>query len=196
MYVLTFGLFLGLCAAAVLLAGVLRGHHRPRAVVGASVYAAGLLAMLGSSLLYRSAIDGRRRPLLRRLDHAAIFAMIAATATPFALVRAGGHGVLWAVVLWAVAAVGIAVQLSSLIVNVRRSIVVYLVLGWASAAALGPSVPRVTMMLIASGGICYSAGVVFLVWRRLPYHLAIWHLFVLAGAAFQYLAVLDSVVSA
>jgi len=73
---------------------------------------------------------------------------------------------------------------------------IYLLLGWVSLIAVGPAVSSGTIMLIAAGGVFYSAGVPLLFWRRLPYRLAIWHLFVLAGAACHYLAILDGVVFA
>lgn len=193
--VLGCGLVLGLGASVVLLATTL-AKGEPRIVIGASIYAAGLLAMLGCSLLYRSAIEARRRQFFRRLDHAAIFALIAATATPFALLHGGIRGVVLAAGLWAVATIGIAVKLCFPIGGMGRSVGVYLLLGWASLVALGPTISPQTVTLIACGGGFYSVGVWFLLWRRLPYRFAVWHAFVLAGAACHYLAILGTVVSA
>jgi hemolysin III len=80
--------------------------------------------------------------------------------------------------------------------GIGRSVLVYLLLGWASLMALGPAVPRETLLLIAAGGGFYTVGVWFLLWRRLPYRLAIWHAFVLAGAICHYLAILTGIVRA
>jgi hemolysin III len=193
--VLGSGLVLGLAASVALLAAAL-GRRDPRIAIGTSIYATGLLAMLGCSLLYRAAIEARRRQFFRRLDHAAIFALIAGTATPFALAHGGIRAIALATGLWAVAAIGIIIKLSFPIGGVGRSVVAYLLLGWASLIALGPSVSHHTVVLIASGGGFYSIGVWFLLWRRLPYRLAIWHAFVLAGAACHYWAILDGVVLA
>ncbi|MGH7030142.1 MAG: PAQR family membrane homeostasis protein TrhA [Stellaceae bacterium] len=187
------GLAFGLVAAVVLVAAAL-GQGEPRIIIAAGLYVVGLLAMLGCSLLYRGAIDARRRQFFRRFDHAAIFAMIAGTATPFALAHGGIRGIALAAALWAVATIGIVVKLRFPINGIRRSIIVYLLLGWASLAALGPSVSHQTVVLIALGGAFYSVGVWFLLSRRLPYRLAIWHAFVLAGATCHYLAIVTGII--
>jgi hemolysin III len=192
---LGFGFAGGVAASAMLLAAALPGG-KPRLVIGVGVYVAGLLAMLGCSLLYRAAPDPQQRQFFRRLDHAAIFAMIAGSATPFALASGGYRGIVAAAALWAVAVLGIAVKLRYPIGSVGRSAIFYLVLGWASLAAVGPALSGKTVLLIAAGGAFYSAGVPFLLWRRLPYRFAIWHGFVLAGAACHYLAILDRVLFA
>jgi hemolysin III len=189
------GVVCGVAASAVLSAAALsRGD--PRIVIGVGAYVAGLCAMLGCSFLYRAATEPRRRQFFRRLDHAAIFAMIAGSATPFALARGGTRGAVVAAALWAVAGLGIAFKLRFPIGTVRRSALFYLVLGWGSLSAVGPAVSGETVIQIAAGGAFYSAGVLFLLWRRLPYRLAIWHGFVLAGAACHYLAILNGVVFA
>lgn len=189
------GLILG-AAAAIALLSLALADGNPRLVAGVAVYVAGLLAMLGCSLAYRAAVEPRRRRFLRRLDHAAIFAMIAGSATPFALARGGARGLFVAAALWAVAALGIAFKLRFPIGGIRRSAIFYLLLGWVSVVAVGPAVSPETVMLIAAGGICYSAGVPFLLSWRSPYRLAIWHSFVLAGAACHFLAIVNGVVLA
>jgi hemolysin III len=190
------GLALACPASAALIAAALaRGELRLVAATG--IYVAGLLAMLGASLAYHSTLGSPRRPLLRRLDHAAIFAMIAGTATPFALCR---DGVLWGVglaaAIWSAAGVGIVVKLRLPIGSVRRSAIPYLLLGWISLVAVAPSISRETALLIAAGGVFYTIGVAFFLWRRLPFHTAIWHAFVLFGAACHYFAIMAGVVFA
>ena len=189
------GLILGGGAAIALLSLALADDN-PRLVAGVTVYVAGLLAMLACSLAYRATVEPRRRRFLRRLDHAAIFAMIAGSATPFALARSGARGVGVVAALWAVAALGIAFKLRFPIGGIRRSAIFYLLLGWVSVVAVGPAVSAETVMLIAAGGICYSAGIPFLLTWRSPYRLAIWHSFVLAGAACHFLAIVNGVVLA
>ncbi len=193
--ILAFGFVAGVGASAALLA-VAIANVGPRLVAGVGGYVTGLLAMLGCSFFYRVAAEPRRRQFLRRLDHAAIFAMIAGSATPFALARGGTRGTGLAVMLWAVAALGIVFKLRFPIGSVRRSAILYLLLGWASFISVGPEVSGKTLMLIAAGGASYSVGVSFLLWQRLRYRLAIWHAFVLAGAACHYLAILNGVVLA
>jgi hemolysin III len=191
---LAFGFALGVCGAIVMMVTALRGRHDTRVVMGVGVYAICLLAMLGCSLLYRSATEPVRRQFLRRFDHAAIFAMIAGSATPFAMTNGRFTGDIAAAALWTVAALGIVVKLSFPIGTIRRSAGLYLLLGWAALGAVGPAISAKTAMLIAAGGIFYSVGVVFLLSWRLPYRLAIWHAFVLAGAACHYAAIMDAVV--
>jgi hemolysin III len=194
--VLSFGLIAGLAGTAGLVAASFDTPLGLRRMVGVGLYAAGLVAMLGFSLLYRSAVEPGRRRFLRRLDHAAIFAMIAGSATPFALLRGGAGGAVYTLALWLVAAAGILMKLRFPIGNIRRSALLYLGLGWAALAAVGPAFCGNTALLIVSGGSLYTAGVPFLLWWRLPYRLAIWHSFVLAGAACHYAAILGAVVLA
>lgn len=168
------------------------------AILSLAVYAAGLVATFGFSAAYHLCPRPEWRELLRRLDHAAIFVMIAGSYTPFALVKIGGDwgwGLL--ALVWAVALLGVAVKLLLPRRFERSSILLYLLQGWAILLALEPlvaTVSRSTLVLLALGGLLYSVGVVFHLWRRLPYHSAVWHGFVLAGAACHYAAVLDSLV--
>jgi hemolysin III len=174
-------------------------RERALTIVSVAVYGLGLLAMIGASALYNSARPSRRKEWFRRLDHAAIFLMIAGTYTPFALVRMGGWGLGIAAFVWLAAVAGIALKL----LCPRRldglSVVLYLALGWVILAALGPlfeAVPLPAIVLLAVGGLLYSFGVVFHLWRRLPYHQAVWHGCVLAAAGCHWVAVLDGVVRA
>jgi hemolysin III len=195
--VLGFGLTIGIAGAIAMLAVSFGTHHNPQHLVfGVSLYAAGLVAMLGFSLLYRSAIEPARRRFFRRFDHAAIFAMIAGSATPFAIMRGGASGSIVMLALWAAAAFGIVFKLRFPIGGIRRSAALYLLLGWAAVAAVGPAFSGKTALLIAAGGALYSLGVPFLLWWRLPYRLAIWHMFVIAGAACHYAAIFRAVVLA
>jgi hemolysin III len=173
--------------------------HRDNAlvIVSVAIYAVGLLAMISSSALYNLAAPSRLKEWLRRVDHAAIFLMIAGTYTPFALVRIGGaDGINLLLVVWFIAVGGIALKL----LYPRRleglSTVLYVVLGWTILAMPGPllaAVPRPIVVLLGVGGLLYSAGVVFHLSTQLPYHNAIWHGFVLAAAACHYVAVFDGV---
>jgi hemolysin III len=194
--ILAGGFLLGLVGAiALLMAAFPRCDDR--LIIGIGIYLAGLLAMLGSSLAYHAAAGSPRRRLLRRLDHAAIFAMIAGTATPFALNSAGAiWGIGLALAIWVVAATGIIVKLLWPIGNARRSVIPYLLLGWFSAVAIAPSMSPAIGARIAAGGVLYTVGVAFYLWRSLPFHRAIWHGCVVAGAACHFLAIVDGVVFA
>ena len=193
--ILVCGLLLGTAGAIALLVATI-ARRDTRLLIGVAIYAAGLLAMLGSSFAYHAAAGSPCRGLLRRFDHAAIFAMIAGTVTPFALSLGDAvWGSAATAAVWAAAAIGIVVKLC-LPTDARQSAIPYLILGWVSAVVLVPSVSPATGLQLAAGGVLYTVGVTFYLWRRLPFHSAIWHAFVLAGAACHYLAIADGVVMA
>jgi hemolysin III len=137
------------------------------------------------------------KAILRRFDHAAIYVKIAATYTPFAMVKLGGaigFGLLGAV--WAVGLFGVAAKLFWPAQLVRTSYVLYLAQGWACVAALQPlteALPARALTLLVVGGILYTLGVVFHLWQSLRYHNAIWHGFVLVASACHFAAVVDAV---
>jgi len=166
-------------------------------LITASIYGAGLLAMLGFSAAYNFGRNSRHRALLRRLDHAAIFIMIAGTYTPFTILALDG---IWEISLisfvWTAALAGLALKLLLPHHLEGLSGAIYLALGWSCVVAIRPLVngldPSV-MVLLAVGGVLYSVGTIFHVWRRLPYQNAIWHGFVVAAAAVHYTAILDLV---
>jgi hemolysin III len=162
-----------------------------------AVYAACLMAMFACSAAYNLA-SARRRPLLRRFDHAAIFLMIAGSYTPFTTQRL--HGA-WAIGMtagvWTLALVGAAGKLFLPGLGKRFWVGLYLALGWAVIVAIKPMLAAVSaaaLILLAVGGIIYSAGVLVYVRKRLRFRRAIWHGFVVAAAATQYVAVLTGVV--
>jgi hemolysin III len=193
------GIAAGLIGAAILVIAVTTSGS-PLELAAVATYSGGLLAMLGCSAAYQLLRSSRRRELLRCFDHSAIFLMIAGTYTPFTLLRTRPF---WDVALtaavWSIAAVGIALRLSSPRVFDRVSIAFYLALGWAGLAAIAPLVPFVqvsTLVLLGAGGLLYTAGVAFHLWERLPFQNAIWHGFVLLAAAVHYAAVLEEIVVA
>ena len=168
--------------------------------VGLGIYAFGLLSMFVCSALYNMSRECRWRSVFRRLDHAAIFLLIAATYTPFALIAIGGRlGTDLLIFVWSIAAAGIVFKLVSPTRWQGLAIATYLLLGWTVVAALGPLIAATSLpgiILLFVGGVLYSAGVIFHVWSRLPYHRAIWHLFVLAAASCHFSAVLIDVAMA
>ena len=161
-------------------------------LVPVGVYVAGLLAMLICSALYHVLQAHPRRDWLRRLDHAAIFVMIAGTYTPIAAL-----GLAWpwdvAVIssVWVVAAVGVVLKLIRPQSIEAVSVALYLLQGWiglVAAQELWTSVPLRVLVMILLGGLVYSGGVIFhLSVRR--YSRALWHGCVLIGATFHYFAI-------
>lgn len=182
-------------AAVVVLATMVMPGLAPVPAASVAVYAASLLAVFVASAAYNLAGHEHWKEILRRFDHAAIYVLIAGTYTPFgafALSRDGDSFVLLAAV-WAIALTGVALKLALPRRLERMALALYLLQGWAVLAApramlAGLSGPA--LVLLGIGGALYTSGVAFHLWRRLPYHNAIWHLFVLAAAACHFAAVL------
>ncbi len=192
------GVFGGLIAATVLivLAAVFASAY---AVVTVSVYAAGLLAMLGFSAAYNLWPVSQRKWLLRRFDHSAIYILIAATYTPiFAQLQDRVFAMSLLAGVWSVAVVGIVLKLFFPGRFDRLSVGLYLAMGWSGVIAYDAglsSLPQMALWLILAGGLLYSFGVIFHAWQRLRFQNVIWHCFVLLGAACHYTAVLDVILA-
>ena len=180
---------------------VWRGFADAGSAVGFALvpYAGGVL-MLGSSALYNLTRDPDRKELLRRIDRAAIFAMIAGTYSPLALVlldppwRAGLMGF-----EWGLAGIGVVLALAFPRRSERLCILLYLLMGWAVLPVLGPL--RAAMgpsmaALIVIGALIYTAGVGFHAAIRLKFHNVLWHGCVLSAATCHYVAILIAVVHA
>lgn len=164
------------------------------------VYAVCVLAMIGCSMAYNLAENHKRKSLLRRFDHAAIFLMIAGTYTPFTTLRFdGAWSISMTTIVWALALVGAAGKLFLPDLSKKLWLVFYLAMGWLALAAIQPlaeGVPLAGLILLIVGGALYTLGVPFYVWTRLPFRRAIWHGFVMTAAAVHYAAVLTGVVFA
>ncbi|GEP04888.1 PAQR family membrane homeostasis protein TrhA [Methylobacterium oxalidis] len=191
------GVVLGLAGAIALVVTATMTHLGWGARAAIIVYATVLVSMLAVSAIYNLHPVHPRKWLLRRADHALIYLMIAGTYTPLVTLVGTGptaYGLL--AFIWVVAGIGIAVKLLLPGRFDRLSIALYLMLGWSGLfayesviAVLQPT----ALWLLAVGGLLYSFGVVFHVWRSLPFQNAIWHAFVLFGTACHYGTVWASV---
>ena len=166
-------------------------------VVGCTVFGATLILLYAASTIYHSIPSPRARPFLQALDHSAIYLLIAGTYTPFALVSLRGPwGWTLLGVVWSCAVLGVVLRAT---VGSRWRVfrvVLYVVMGWLVVLAARPlveAVPARGVLLLVLGGVAYTAGIVFYACRSLPYHHAIWHLFVIAGSTLHFFAVLLSV---
>jgi hemolysin III len=162
-------------------------------IASCAIYATSLILLYTASTLYHGIPHGRAKAVLRTLDHAAIFLLIAGTYTPFTLVSLRGPwGYALCAIVWTLAAVGIALELAGVRVRALR-VGLYIGMGWIGLIAIRPLIASIApggLWLLFGGGVCYTLGVAFYVSRRLPYSHAIWHAFVLAGSVMQYFAVL------
>jgi hemolysin III len=162
-------------------------------ITSSSIYGFTLILLYTASTLYHGIPQPKAKRVLQRIDHAAIFLLIAGTYTPFTLVSLrGGWG--WALfgLVWGFAILGIVLELA-----VRRpakwlSLSLYMGLGWLVVIAIEPLIKSVAtggLILLLAGGLCYSLGVIFYVWKRLIYHHAVWHLFVMAGSLLHFFSI-------
>jgi len=163
-----------------------------------SIYGTTLILLYTASSLYHGIPYSRAKQLLRKFDHTAIFLLIAGTYTPFTLVNLRGPWG-WSLfgLVWGLAIIGVVLELICSKRYKRLSISLYLGLGWLILIAIKPMLATVEtggLVLLLAGGLCYSLGVIFYVWKKLKYHHAIWHLFVLAGSAIHFFSVLFYVI--
>ncbi|MFA6265359.1 MAG: hemolysin III family protein [Pseudolabrys sp.] len=198
------GIALAIGGGAALL--VIAVHHAQISQVNVSqfaavtIYLAGLMAMIGFSAAYNLWPLTPFKWWLRRLDHSAIYLLIAATYTAFVLpmtTQMGGVApVTILIIQWVAAIAGISLKIFWPGRFDRTSIALYLIMGWSGLFVVGPAAAAlapVTLVLIAAGGVLYSVGVIFHVWESLRFQNAIWHGFVLTAALCHYVAVLTSV---
>jgi hemolysin III len=162
-------------------------------VVGSAVFGTTLILLYVASTLYHSIPLPRAKNVLRRLDHSAIYLLIAGTYTPFALGPLKGP-VGWALfaAVWALALLGILLEVLPRLRRRGLAIALYLGMGWLVILAIRPLAHAISadgVLLLAAGGIAYTVGVIFYISRR-PYFHAVWHGFVLAGSILHFFSVL------
>lgn len=176
----------------------------PTSIYAAGVYGSTLIVLYLSSTLYHGLPASRAKQWFLLFDHCAIFLLIAGTYTPFAvLLLPPAKGVPLLVGVWGLAAIGIAFKVVAFLSGrLERfgilSVAIYLAMGWMGlfwapgelAEALSPG----GLSLLLAGGGVYTAGLIFYAWRRIPFHHAVWHVFVLAASTCHFLSILYYVV--
>jgi hemolysin III len=180
-----FGVALSVAGLVALLSAAVT-HGNAWLVTSVAIFGASLVLLYSASTLYHGVRGAERKYLLRKFDHAAIFLLIAGTYTPFLLVSLRGPWG-WSLfgVIWSLAVAGIALKFWFAGRFKLVSTLIYLAMGWMVLLAAKPMLLAVAprgLWLLFAGGLCYTFGSAFYLWKRLPYHHAIWHLFVLAGS--------------
>ncbi|MGG0822778.1 hemolysin III family protein [Paenibacillus turicensis] len=163
-------------------------------VVSFTVYGVSMLLLYSCSTLVHSFKEGKVKDLFEIFDHSSIYIYIAGTYTPFMLIAARGP-LGWTLfgIVWGIAIVGVVFKAFFVKRFLFMSTIFYLIMGWLIVFAWGPltaAVPAPGITLLVIGGILYSLGTIFYVWRGFPYHHAIWHLFVLAASIVHFFAIL------
>ena len=191
----------GLLAALVatpflVLAAVRRGDGV--AIVGASVFAGTVVVLYLASTLYHALPRNQAKRVFRVIDHSAIFLLIAGTYTPFTLgVLRGAWGWTLFGIVWGLAVLGVTLKAVGGIRYPRLSTSLYIGMGWLALIAIRPLFAHVSLagiMWLGAGGFAYTAGVGFFAATRVRYAHFVWHLFVLAGTACHFFAVLGHAV--
>ncbi|MBU2178389.1 MAG: hemolysin III family protein [Gammaproteobacteria bacterium] len=164
-----------------------------QAVFASLAFGLSLFLLYLSSSCYHGTETPARKALWRKLDHAAIYLLIAGSYTPFTLISLRDSWGFWLVaVVWGVAAVGILLEFVAHLKFKKLSLVLYLVMGWLALVAANPlmqNVPTEGLWWLLAGGLCYSFGVIFYLWHSLFLHHVIWHLWVVAGSVCHFISV-------
>jgi len=180
-------------AGLVILVMQAAARGEPWEVVGSAIYGATLVLLYLASTVYHAVTEPRAKSVLKRIDHGAIYLLIAGSYTPLCLGPLRGP---WG---WSLFGVVWGLGLSGAVLDVataRRfkwlSLTIYLLMGWLSLTAVQPllaNLDRTTLYWFAAGGLFYTGGVTFYLWKKLPWHHAIWHVFVLLGSGCHWVAV-------
>ena len=162
--------------------------------IGSSlVYGLSLITLFSASAVYHYFHESPNRQLYKLLDHCAIYLLIAGTYTPFLLISMGDRVGWWLfAAIWTLATAGIIKKIWLRHRYPKLSLLSYLTMGWLcllAGPALVESLSVAGMAWLTAGGLAYTVGTVFYMRKKMPYHHAIWHIFVLAGAGCHFLAV-------
>lgn len=193
---ITHGIGVGLSIAALVILVIFAARISDVwKVVSFSIYGATMIALFMASTLYHAFPQPRVKKFFHILDHSSIFLLIAGTYTPITIgTMRGGWGWTMFGIIWGLTLVGICLKIFAMSKLKWVSTIVYLAMGWLIIIAIKPLmsvVSKTVLMWMVIGGLCYSLGVIFYMARKLPYHHAIWHLFVLGGAISHFFGMLS-----
>lgn len=167
-------------------------------IIGCAVYGVSLVLLYAASTLYHSAREPVRKEFFRKLDHVAIYGLIAGTYTPFTLVNLHGP-ISWILFgsVWSLAILGIVVKIRWGDRWQWVSLAAFIGLGWMGVVAAEPilkTFPTGLVLLLLGGGIAYTVGTIFFALDHIRYFHAVWHVFVMLGSLLHFWAVLTYVV--
>jgi hemolysin III len=163
-------------------------------VVSFTIYGITMLMLYTNSTLVHALKEGKAKDLFEFFDHSSIYLFIAGTYTPFLFVAVRGT-LGWTLfgIIWGIALAGVIFKAFFTKKFLFMSTIFYIAMGWLIVTAWQPLVaviPTGGIVLLVAGGLMYTLGTLFYVWRGFPYHHAIWHLFVLAGSILHFFAVI------
>ncbi|MDP2172284.1 MAG: hemolysin III family protein [Candidatus Cloacimonadaceae bacterium] len=166
-------------------------------IVSFSIYGATMIALYTASTLYHAFPQPRIKRFFRIMDHSSIFLLIAGTYTPVTIgTMRGAWGWTLFGIIWTLAIAGINLKIFALGKIRILSIVIYIAMGWMIVIAINPlrqHVPPALLTWMLLGGLSYTFGVIFYAYKKMPYHHAVWHLFVLGGSICHFFGMLTLV---
>ena len=191
----THGLGFGLSVAALTILVVWASQEGdPWKITAFSIYGSSLTILYLISTLYHSLAHSRVKAMFRRLDHAAIYLLIAGTYTPVILISLRTTWVIYLLpVVWIMAIVGVYIKIFYIHRYEKLTLAYYIIMGWMALIAAKPlfnTIPIESFIWIIFGGATYTIGVIFYTWNRLPFNHTIWHGFVLAGSFSHFMGML------
>lgn len=169
------------------------------------LYGSALIFLFVFSALHHAFPGGRIKQIFLSLDHSGIFLLIAGTYTPFCLLMPPGQGWILFAVIWTLAITGIAGQSIAFLTGQsdryeRIGFLLHLAMAWAPMLLAGAIVFKALaptgLFLLVAGGLAYTVGVLFYIWKGLPFNHAIWHLFVIGGSTFHFFSIFLFVIPA
>ncbi len=163
-------------------------------VVSFSIYGSSLVILYTMSTIYHALPRGKAKDIFEIFDHSSIFLLIAGTYTPFELITLRGS-VGWTLfgITWGMAIMGILFKVFFVKKFVVLSTLIYIIMGWMIVFAIKPlfeKLPIDGIVFLVIGGIFYTLGTIFYIRRKMKYHHAVWHLFVIGGSAMHFFAIL------
>lgn len=185
---------MSIAGLAILVGFAVAYSGSPTVITAVSVFGASMIFLYVSSTLYHAIPNPKAKRILQQLDHSMIYVLIAGSYTPFCLVTLeGATGIALCIAVWAIALAGIALQGVLIKKSKWLNSLLYLAMGWLVILVIEPLIENLAnggLWLLTAGGLSYSLGVIFYIWKAIPYSHAIWHVFVFAGTVLQFLAVL------
>ncbi|WP_338558046.1 hemolysin III family protein [Erwinia sp. E_sp_B04_7] len=187
------GFIFGIVGLVLMLTQAAASQASAIAITSYSLYGGSMILLFLASTLYHAIPHPAAKLWLQKLDHCAIYILIAGTYTPFLLVGLKSplaHGLM--AVIWSLALLGVLFKLAFVHRFEALSVITYLLMGWLSLIVVYQLALKLSpggIWLLAAGGIIYSLGVIFYVSKRIPYNHAIWHGFVLGGSVCHFLAI-------
>jgi hemolysin III len=168
-------------------------NGNPWEIVSVTIFGTTMLLMYLSSTIVHGLPKGKWKDIFQIFDHSSIYLFIAGTYTPFLLVHLRSN-IGWTLfgIIWGIAIIGIIFKVFFVKKFLILSTMFYILMGWLIVLVWEPltaTIPSNGITLLVVGGIFYTVGTIFYMWRKIPYHHVIWHLFVLAGSVSHFFAI-------